>query len=32
MLNIKTGLPPIEGRDLTGRWLQLKEPEEEAPF
>ena len=28
----KTGLPPIEGRDLTGRWLQLKEPEEEAPF
>ena len=28
----KTGLPPIEGRDLTGRWLQLKESEEEAPF
>ena len=28
----KTGLPPIEGRDLTGRWLQLKESEEEATF
>ena len=28
----QTGLPPIEGKDMTGRWIELKEPEEEAPF
>ena len=28
----KTGLPAIEGRDMTGRWIRLQEPEEEAPF
>ena len=28
----QTGLPPIEGKDMTGRWIELKESEDEAPF
>jgi hypothetical protein len=28
----QTGLPPIEGKDMTGRWIELKQSEEEAPF
>ena len=28
----RTGLPPVEGRDMSGRWIRLQEPEEEAPF
>jgi len=27
-----TGEPPIEGRDLTGRWIELKEPDIEPAF
>jgi hypothetical protein len=28
----KTGLPPVEGRDMSGRWIRLQEPDIEPAF